>query len=83
MYHVHAPGHFNGTTKEDISISIEELADQVQEAMNKMKTGPVIFVGVGAGASLTRVGQTPDLVRGLVLISPTFREAVCGRNCST
>eukprot|EP00938_MAST-03A_sp_MAST-3A-sp1_P001518 g1518.t1 len=78
VYHVHAPGHFNGTKNKAYKYpSIKEMADQVQEALNEMKTGPVIFVGVGAGARiLTRVAiETPDLVRGLVLISPTFREA--------
>ena len=60
-----------------ISIQVSKNWQIKSKALNKMKTGPVIFVGVGAGARiLTRVAiETPDLVRGLVLISPTFREA--------
>jgi len=80
VYHVYAPGHFEESKKLNESYkypSIKELGDQVQEVLRKMKTGPMIFVGVGAGARiLTRVAiETPELVRGLVLISPTFREA--------
>ena len=78
VHHIHAPGHFSGAKDKPYKYpSIKDLADQVQEALIEMKTGPVIFVGVGAGARiLTRVAiETPDLVRGLVLISPTFREA--------
>ena len=53
VYHVHAPGHFNGTKNKAYKYpSIKEMADQVQEALNEMKTGPVIFVGVGAGARI-------------------------------
>eukprot|EP00939_MAST-03C_sp_MAST-3C-sp1_P002354 g2354.t1 len=57
--------------------SITELSEQVVDALNELKAGPLIFVGVGAGSRVLMEAaiKAPHHARALVLVSPTYNAA--------
>lgn len=80
VYHVDAPGHSLTApplNKKYVYPSIEDLACQLKEALQSLKTGPLIFFGVGCGSRilLELACKEPDLAEALVLVSPTSNEA--------
>ncbi|ONK80677.1 uncharacterized protein A4U43_C01F20520 [Asparagus officinalis] len=75
IYHISPPGHELGAgpISSDVPIpSVDELADQIAEVLDHFGLGPVMCMGVTAGAYILTLFATRyrERVLGLILISP-------------
>ncbi|KAI3468138.1 hypothetical protein Pfo_024801 [Paulownia fortunei] len=75
IYHINPPGHELGASiagTDEPSLSVDDLADQIAEILDYFGLGPVMCLGVTAGAyilTLFAIKYT-QRVMGLILVSP-------------
>ncbi|RWR77712.1 pollen-specific protein SF21 [Cinnamomum micranthum f. kanehirae] len=78
IYHVDAPGHELGASaisSDTPLLSVDDLADQVDEVLNFFGLEKVLCLGVTAGAYILTLFATKyrERVLGLILVSPLCR----------
>uniref|UniRef100_A0A0D9WRA0 Uncharacterized protein n=1 Tax=Leersia perrieri TaxID=77586 RepID=A0A0D9WRA0_9ORYZ len=78
IYHISPPGHELGAAPISSSspvASVDELADQVSDVLDFFGLGPVMCLGVTAGAYILTLFATKyrERVLGLILVSPLCR----------
>ncbi|XP_052160337.1 protein NDL1-like [Oryza glaberrima] len=78
IYHISPPGHELGAAPVSPSspvASVDELADQVSDVLDFFGLGPVMCLGVTAGAYILTLFATKyrERVLGLILVSPLCR----------
>ncbi|CAL9768225.1 unnamed protein product [Musa acuminata subsp. burmannicoides] len=75
IYHISPPGHELGAapiSPNDPVLSVDQLADQVADVLDFFELGPVMCLGVTAGAYVLTLFATKhrERVLGLILVSP-------------
>lgn len=75
IYHISPPGHELGAVgmnPDDPVLSVDDLADQISEVLDHFRLGPVMCMGVTAGAYIITLFtiKYPQRVMGLILVSP-------------
>lgn len=88
VYHIDAPGHEAGAPPIPGGcphLSADDLADQVAEVAAHYSLARVVCLGVSAGAYVLTLFAVnhPDLVAGLVLVSPVWRPPSLAEWCAT
>lgn len=78
VYHISPPGHELGAvglSSDDPILSVDDLADQIIDIIDYFGLGPVMCMGVMAGAYILTLFtiKYPQRVRGLILVSPICR----------
>ncbi|XP_057776016.1 protein NDL2-like isoform X2 [Salvia miltiorrhiza] len=75
IYHISPPGHEIGAAvagKDEPSLSVDDLANQIAEILDYFRVGKVMCLGVTAGAYILTLFaiKYPKRVMGLILVSP-------------